>query len=87
METGDAKMESFTITAARYAKGKALVRPRKDGDWMTAEARMAEAKGRYSHRERGYVMSFGVAEKMIRQFSEGYRADCLGKVHAPEVVQ
>jgi len=64
----------YTITKARYAKGKMAVRcPGKDG-FKTRAGRVAEctARGRYTGREGAYIMSPSAAARFERLYAEGY---------------
>lgn len=66
----------YTVSPARYAKGKMAVRcPSKDG-WKSRAARLAGAiaRGRYTGRERAYIMSPTAAAKFERLFLEGWDA-------------
>ena len=64
------------VTDALYAKGQKLVRCPKDGTGMKTRAmRLAGAlRGRWTHRERGYVMSPRKAERLLKLFAEGWDA-------------
>jgi len=75
-----------TIWAARYAKRQVLIKcPSVDG-FKTRAARLAEAlKGRYTNRERGYIMSEAKAEKLMRLYLDGWDATIMtGELIAPE---
>lgn len=64
----------YTISSARYAKGKVAVRcPGKDG-FKTRAGRLAEciARGRYTGREQAYIMSPSAAKRFERLYAEGY---------------
>lgn len=62
-----------TVTPARYAKGMMAVScPSPDG-FKTRAARLAEyLKGRYTHRERAYILSPTKARKLLDLFQAGY---------------
>ena len=67
--------DDFTIKKARYAKGEVLVKtPAGEGFFSKSHAgRLAECLGgRYTDRERGYVMSPGRAEALQRYLNAGY---------------
>lgn len=69
-------MFDFTITPARYAKGKMAVRCPSGNGYKTRAARLAEAiaRGRYTGRERAYIMGPKSAEKFQRLYAEGWDA-------------
>lgn len=71
-------MADFTITPARYAKGKMLIRCPSDGSGMKTRAMcLASAKGiggRWTNRSGGYVVSKPAAERFQRLYAEGYDA-------------
>ena len=64
------------ISNARYAKGKTAVRIQSDGTgWKTRAQRLASAKGiggRWSNREKAYIMSQTAAQKLLRLFLAGW---------------
>lgn len=56
--TGEADGTIWTVAAARYAKDQAAVRHKSDNKLKSRGDRIADALGgRYSHRERAYIMS------------------------------
>lgn len=66
----------YTVSPARYAKGKMAVRcPSQDG-WKSRAARLAAAiaRGRYTGREGAYIMSPAAAAKFERLFLDGWDA-------------
>lgn len=74
--------ELGTFKDARYAKGKVLYIPptREKGAWKGRQERLAEAKGisgKYTHREKGYIMSKTQAEKLKKYILEGYDAGSM----------
>lgn len=66
---------------ARYAKGKIAYHPPKSTDWSkNREMRLAEAKGvngKWSHREKAYIMSIGQAERLKKYLLEGKNANSI----------
>lgn len=75
---------------ARYAKEKIAFHPRKGepNAWKTREHVLAEAKGvsgKWSNREKAYIMSKGQAERLKRYIVEGYDACAItGEIILPE---
>lgn len=74
---------------ARYAKGKiAYLPPKSDNGRKNREMRLAEAKGvngKWSHREKAYIMSKGQAEKLKKYLIEGKDAGYMtGEVYDRE---
>lgn len=65
--------QDYTILPARYSKGNMLVQcPSKDS-WKTRAARLIEGVGgRYTHREKGYVVSPTKLKKFEIKFAEGW---------------
>lgn len=64
---------SYTVTAARYAKGQLAIRPTRDGSgWKTLAALiLADMPGvRWSGRERAYIVSPGRAKKFAMAIEE-----------------
>lgn len=81
-------MTDYTITPARYAKGKMIIRPTPDGTgYKNRAARLAEARGiggRYVGRSGGYTVSPTAASKFERLYAEGWDACFIsGKLEAP----
>lgn len=74
-----------TIWAARYSKGNVLAKCLSVDGFKTRAARLAEAlRGRYTGREKGYVMSPTKAEKLLRLYAEGWDASSVtGQLEAP----
>lgn len=77
----------YTVSPARYAKGKLIVRcPSADG-FKTRAARLIGdgLHARWTHRERGYIASPAMVAKFERMFAEGWDASSiLGTLEAPE---
>ena len=76
----------FTITKARYAKGMIAVRtPSLDG-YKTRAGRLADSlsSGRWSGREKAYIMAAAKEAKFLRLFAEGWDASAItGKLTPP----
>lgn len=66
----------YSISPARYAKGKMAVRCPSSTGWKTRAARLAEAiaRGRYTGREGAYIMSPAAAIRFERLFLDGWDA-------------
>ena len=63
-EGGDERSGMYTISPARYAKGKVIVKAPGKGGFKTNVGSIAEESGgKYTNRERGYVMSPTQAKK------------------------
>lgn len=71
----------YTITPARNAKGKMVIRPTPDGTgFKTRAACLAEAKGiggKWVNRSRGYHVSPSAAVRFERLYAEGWNASFL----------
>lgn len=77
---------TYTIADARYAKGKKAVRcPSTDG-YKTRAAYLASrlANGRYTGREKAYIMSPAAAVRFERLFAEGWDVSFSGVLIAPK---
>lgn len=76
---------AFTIGQARYAKGQVLVRIPNTSGFKTRAERLAGAlRGRWSNRERGYVMSPTKAKRLEKLYQEGWDAGLLsGELEPP----
>jgi len=74
------------ISPARYAKNKMLVRAPSATGYKTRAARLADAlKGKWTNRERGYIMSKTKAEKLKKLYTDGWDADFYtGKLEPPK---
>jgi hypothetical protein len=61
------------ILPARYARGKVAAHVASDGSgWKTAAARLAEnVGGRWTHRERAYIMSQRQADRLLKLYADG----------------
>lgn len=73
-------MSDYTISDARYAKRMKAVRIVSSGDgWKTRADRLAEtlANGRYTHRERAYIMSPRRAAKFEELYAAGWDASFI----------
>jgi hypothetical protein len=78
---------AFKIDPARYAKGKVIVQTPSDTGWKTRAGRLADtiARGNYTNREKGYVMSPSQAEKFQKLFAEGWDASSFTRtLQAPQ---
>jgi len=65
----------YTISDARYAKGQKSVHCISDGGFKTRAMRLLCAlNGRYSDREKAYIVSPTKAAKFEKLFSEGWDA-------------
>lgn len=76
----------YLIARARYAKGKCAISNLSDGSGMkTRAARLAAALGgRYTHRERAYIVSPSQAQLFHKLHQEGWDASYFGDVlHSP----
>jgi hypothetical protein len=84
------EIELGTFKEARYAKGKVLYIPPPTGsdNWKNRQMKLAEAKGisgKYTGREKGYIMSKSQAEKLKKYILEGYDASAFtGELIKPE---
>lgn len=67
----------YTISEARYAKGKMVIRPNDDaGIYKGRSAYLADAiGGRWVNRSRGYVVSAAAANKFEILYAAGFDAD------------
>lgn len=62
----------FNVAKARYAKGCMAVSCPSDDGYKTRAARLAEyLRGRYSGRERAYIMSPRKAERLAELYAQG----------------
>ena len=81
IERAKGRQGTYTIENARYAKGKKIVRTPGDGTGLkTRAARLAQAKGiggRWTNREKGYVMSPSAASRFEKLFREGWDANFM----------
>ena len=76
---------SYTITDARYAKGQKAIHCISDGSgWKTRAMRLAcVLNGRYSNREKVYIISPTKAVRFEKLFSEGWDAEFIGQELIP----
>lgn len=64
---------TFSVVPARYAKGKVAVSTPSETDFATRAAMLAQGVGgRYSSRERAYIMSPRQAERLADYHKRGY---------------
>lgn len=79
-----AKELEIAVKPARYAKGMMLVQAPGLAGFKSRGSRLAEAlKGKWTHREKGYVMSKAKAEKLKKLYDEGWDADFMSKELIP----
>ena len=73
----DLSNPNYEIKPARYAKGKRLIKVDNETAGKGRTERLIESFGsaRWSNREKGYIVSEGVAKKFERAFKEGLDAD------------
>ncbi len=66
----------YTTAPAKYAKGKVLVRPTRDGSGLKGRAHrlVGYLRGRWTNRERGYVLTASKVAKLARLWTDGYDA-------------
>lgn len=75
---GGASSRAYTAEPARYAKGKVAVRPASTGGFRSDASRLAEAVGgRWSNRERAYIMSEAQLRKVDTYLRQGMTADVI----------
>lgn len=79
-------MTPYTITDARYAKGKKAVRCSSPNGYKTRAAYLAErlANGRYTGREHAYIMSPAAALRFEKLYAEGWDASFSGALVPPK---
>ena len=70
----------YEVGPARYARGQMLVVCRGDGTgWKTRAMALCEAlNGRWTGRERGYVMSPAKAAKFEKLYAAGWSGNAAG---------
>ena len=73
---------TYRIQAARYAKGKVLVQAPSTDGWATRASRVAEGVGgKYTNREKGFIMSPKQAERFHQMVRHGRDFNAIsGKV-------
>lgn len=80
--------DDYTLRPAHYAKKMMAVTTKPDGSGFKTRAdRLAEAlaRGRYTHRERAWIMSQNKAEMFERLYAEGWDASPFSyKLEAPK---
>lgn len=76
---------AYSIVPARYAKGKLVIQPTRDGSgFKTRAARLAGTFGKWVHRSGGYTVSAAGARRFERLYSEGYDASVItGELQPP----
>lgn len=82
-------MSEYIIAPARYSKGNMCVScPSPDGFKTRAARLIGDAlKGRYSGREKGYIVPPSKAKKFERLHAEGWDASTVtGELIAPRVI-
>jgi len=72
-----------SIKPARYAKDMMLVQVLTSGGWKNRGQRLAEALGRWTHRERGYIMSKKKADRFKQLYDEGWDAEFMSNKLVP----
>ena len=74
-------MNNYTISDARYAKGKKSVHIVNEGDYKSDTCYMIEALGaRWSNREKAYIASPRQASNMVLLLEAGYTVvSCMDK--------
>lgn len=77
----------YTISDARYAKGMKAVRCPSSTGYKTRAAYLAHrlANGRYTGRERAYIMSAAAAVRFERLYAEGWDVSFSGELVPPKV--
>lgn len=74
--SGAGNAVAYTSEPARYAKGKLAVRPSSSGNFRSNASYLAEAVGgRYSNRERAYIMSPSQVRRMDAYLRQGMTAN------------
>lgn len=63
---------SYSITPSRYAAESVIIRPVSDDGWMTRAHRLAATFGRWSGREKGYVVKSTRVIKFEAMYAAGY---------------
>lgn len=71
----------YEISAARYAKGKCAIRCVKSGTGFKTRADylVIALGGRYTHRERSFILSPSAARRFHLLYQEGWNADLFGE--------
>ncbi|CAM5769859.1 hypothetical protein [Bosea minatitlanensis] len=75
---------AYSIVPARYAKGKMVIVPTRDGSGFKGRAaRLAGTFGRWVNRSGGYTVSEAGARRFERLYTEGWDASIFGDLEAP----
>jgi hypothetical protein len=76
---------AYTISPARYSKGKMAVRCPGNGGYKTRACYLAErlSNHRYTNRERAYIMSATAAKRFEKLYAEGWDVSFSGVLTAP----
>lgn len=76
---------AYTISNARYAKGKKAVRCHSTTGYKTRAAYLAHrlANGRYTNRERAYILSPTAAVRFEKLYAEGWDVSFSGVLLPP----
>lgn len=76
----------ISVVPARYAKGKMALSAPPDGDWASSAQLLAQAVGgRYSNRERAYIVSPKQAQRVRDLARRGYTANPVsGEIYKPK---
>ncbi len=69
----------YAMEPARYAKNSTLIRTISEGGFKSRAARLAETFGRWSNREKGYILSTAAALKFARLYGAGWDASLFGE--------
>jgi len=81
-------MSDYSISLARYAKGKLIVSPTRDGTGYKTRAARLIGDGlncRWVHRGSGYVASPTQVKKFEKLYAAGFSACVMtGKIYHPE---
>lgn len=87
--SGGGNAVAYTSEPARYAKGKIAVRPSSQGDYRSNASYLAEAVGgRYSNRERAYIMSPSQVRRMDTYLRQGMTANPItGEIYRAALVR
>ena len=79
-----ASKAEYSIQPAAYAKGQLLIKaPSTTGLKSRAARLLGGLKGRWTNRERGYVVSPAKAKKFEKLFRDGWDADIFGTLEPP----
>lgn len=69
----------YTSRPARYSRGNIAVQCPGVGGWKTRAGRLAEAvcRGRYTNREKSYIMTPSQFKKFEKLYAEGWDANSM----------